>query len=99
MSESKIHDLTMIGQEVLNSPKFATGLSAYLLSVNWIEMFSDTFKYASSFIAFVTLIVVLRNHILTRKKLQLEIEKLTREANKSKGESDGREEEDQASQG
>lgn len=91
MSGNKVHDLTVIGQEILNSPKFAAGLSAYLLSVNWIELFSETFKYASSFIAFVTLIVVLRNHILTRKKLQLEIEKLTREANKSKGEQDGTE--------
>ena len=91
MSGNKFQDLTVIGQEILNSPKFAAGLSAYLLSVNWIELFSETFKYASSFIAFVTLIVVLRNHILTRKKLQLEIEKLTREANKSKGEQDGTE--------
>lgn len=87
MKESKLNDVTQIGVEVVNSPKFAAGLSAYLLGVNWVELFSESFKYASSFIAFITLIVVLRNHILTHKKLKMELEILA-EKNK-KGGDDG----------
>lgn len=67
---------TEITREAANSPKLATVLSGYILGVHWLDALSEAFKWASSAMAFIVLCLVISNHLLTRKKLKLEIQQL-----------------------
>ena len=69
---------TEIAREAANSPKVAAALSAWILGVNWLDVVPDIFKIISSVLAFVILCLVVGNHLLTRKKLKLEIKALTK---------------------
>ncbi len=62
-----------MAREAVTSPKFAALLSGWILSVHWLELLSDVFKWASSLLAFCALCLVIGNHWLTRKKLKLEV--------------------------
>lgn len=65
-----------VTREAASSPKVLVGLSAWVISVNWVDALSTAFKVGSSLLATVAIVLVIGNHWLTRKKLKMEIEEL-----------------------
>lgn len=70
-------------REVLCNTKVVMCISGYVIGVNWIDLFSEVFKYTSSAAAFIALVFVIMNRRLERQKLKLEIKKLEREEEES----------------